>query len=265
MRDAAAELDHVVVNALRDMETAAVMFAALGFALTPLGRHSLGSINHLMMTPSAYLELVGVPAEGRQRQEVLDSPLGLSGLVFKSADADATFARLEAAGLRPSEPLSFSRPVELDDGVHEARFRTVKVPGELFPAGRVYFCEHLTPELVWRPEWLAHPNGFESIDRMTIASADPEADAMIYAVAAGAEVERRPDALRVALPGFAIDFVEGDAPRFVSLDLAFNGLDEISSRARRTEGVAWSDAGPGGAARLQVPSLALELSCRSIR
>ena len=84
---AAAALDHVVVNVLRGMDGAAAIFAALGFQLTPLGRHSLGSINHLMMTPGGYLELVGVPPEGKQRQEVLDSPFGLNGLVLKSDDA----------------------------------------------------------------------------------------------------------------------------------------------------------------------------------
>lgn len=39
---AMATLDHVVVNALREMDKAAEIFAGLGFTLTPLGRHSLG-------------------------------------------------------------------------------------------------------------------------------------------------------------------------------------------------------------------------------
>ncbi|MFJ5487301.1 VOC family protein, partial [Hansschlegelia beijingensis] len=107
-------LDHVVVNALRGMDAAAETFAALGFTLTPLGRHSLGSINHLMVAPGAYLELVAVPETGKQRQEVLDSPFGLSGLVFKTDDADAAYQRLSAAGLSPTEPVAFSRPVEID-------------------------------------------------------------------------------------------------------------------------------------------------------
>ena len=43
-------LDHVVINVLRRMDEAADLFAALGFRLTPRGHHSLGSVNHLMMT-----------------------------------------------------------------------------------------------------------------------------------------------------------------------------------------------------------------------
>ena len=61
-------LDHVVVNVLHDMDAAAGLFTALGFTLTPRGHHSLGSINHLMVVPGAYLELVGLPAEGRRPQ-----------------------------------------------------------------------------------------------------------------------------------------------------------------------------------------------------
>ena len=83
------ELDHLVINTLRGMEDAARIFTALGFALTPRGYHSLGSVNHLAVVPGAYLELVGLPETGKQRQEVLDSPLGLSGLVFKTDDPEA--------------------------------------------------------------------------------------------------------------------------------------------------------------------------------
>ena len=70
-----AALDHIVINTLRNMDAAAECFEALGFTLTPRGYHSLGSINHLMMTPGPYLELIGVPDKGPQRQEILDSGL----------------------------------------------------------------------------------------------------------------------------------------------------------------------------------------------
>ena len=42
--------------------------------------------------------------------------------------------------------------------------------------GRVYFCEHLTPELVWRPEWQSHPNGARAIARVIVATDEPRAD-----------------------------------------------------------------------------------------
>lgn len=262
----AAALDHVVVNVLRGMDEAAAIFAALGFQLTPLGRHSLGSINHLMMTPGGYLELVGVPAEGKQRQEVLDSPFGLNGLVLKSDDADVTYARLEAAGLDPSPPVAFSRPVEIDGEAIEARFRTVRVPTARFPAGRVYFCEHLTPELVWRPEWLPHPNGFVRLDRIEVTSGEPQVDAAGYAAAAGVNSGLTASGAAVALAdGFAIDVVPGDWPRFATLGLSFDGLDAIAARAAATPGADWTGPGSDGTATLAIPSLDLTLACRSVR
>jgi hypothetical protein len=265
MADGTAALDHVVVNVLRGMDEAARLFAALGFQLTPLGRHSLGSINHLMMTPGAYLELVGVPDEGRQRQEVLDSPFGLNGLVLKTSDADATFRRLTEAGFAASEPVAFSRPVEIDGAALEARFRTVRLPADSFPAGRVYFCEHLTPELVWREEWLDHPNGFEGIDGVLVASPDPEAEAARYAAAVDASPpDRRGERWQLALADAAIELEPANEPKFLSVGLRFRTLDRIEALARSLPQASWLSA-ELGPATLTLPSLALRMECRSSR
>lgn len=259
----AAPLDHVVINTLRGMDAAAGIFSGLGFTLTPLGRHSLGSINHLMVAPGAYLELVGVPAEGKQRQEVLDSPIGLSGLVFKTDDADWTFERLAEAGLSPSEPVAFWRPVEVGAETLDAKFRTVKVPGELFPAGRVYFCEHLTPDLVWREEWLDHPNSFCGFERIEVAGPAPQTDADCYAAAIGRPALDGGPLQVTTGDGFRIDIVRAETPRFTTLGLTFRGLDRIEQAASATSGVTWVRAADG-LGLLEIPSLDLTIECRSV-
>jgi len=259
-----AAVDHVVVNVLSGMDAAAATFAALGFTLTPLGRHSLGSINHLMMTPGAYLELVGVPTEGLQRQDVLNSPFGLNGLVFRSEDADETYAQLVDAGLSPSSPMAFSRPVQLESGVQEAKFRTVRVPNDIFPAGRVYFCEHLTPELVWRDEWMTHPNGFRRIDSIRIASPVPEQDVLRYAAIAGQPVHQTPAGWQVTtIDDIRVELISADTSRFVALGLVFDSLDVISAAAMAAApDLVWR-SNPDGAATLTIRSLDLSLECRS--
>ncbi|RAH97429.1 VOC family protein [Acuticoccus sediminis] len=254
-------LDHIVINTLMGMDAAASIFADLGFQLTARGYHSLGSINHLAMVPGSYLELVGVPASGKQRQEVLESPLGLSGLVFKSADSDATYYRLTAAGFAPQPPLSFSRPVEIDGETVEAKFRTVRLTGAEFPAGRVYFCEHLTPQYVWRDEWLVHDNGFVSIDEIVVESTDLDADAARYAALCGTTASVDGEARVVALPGLAIRLVAGERPRFAGATLGFTSLDVLKARASASPEVAWSDDGPGRAT-LGIASLDLTLTAR---
>lgn len=255
-------LDHVVINALRATDAAAALFSDLGFQLTPRGYHSLGSVNHLMMTPGAYLEIVGVPDTGRQRQEVLDSPLGLSGIVLKTDDAEATHARLAQAGFDPQPVLDFSRPVTLDGAEHLARFRTVRLPGGFYGGGRVYFCQHLTPELVWRPEYLIHANGFAAIDRIEIESPDPEATARRFAQVCAAEYLPAqgvaPDTVRLADAEIAVRRGVGDA--MVATGLRFTDLQALADRA--TQAGIEVRAADDGTLALHLPAHDTVLTCR---
>ena len=143
----------------------------LGFTLTPRGFHSLGSINHLMMFEGHYLELVGLPSgTDVLRRDVLESPRGLNGLVFQAGDADACLKELRAGGLAMLEPQSFSRPVTIDGIEHLARFRTIRTAPDLFEAGRVYYCQHYTPELVWRRPWMSHANGCSGLSELVVVT-----------------------------------------------------------------------------------------------
>lgn len=257
-------LDHVVINVLRRMDEAAALFAGLGFQLTPLGRHSLGSVNHLIMTPGPYLELVGVPETGPQRQDVLDSPFGLNGLVLASRDADETFARLSAGGLPVGPPVAFSRLVTLGNRTEEARFRTVRLPAHLFPAGRIYHCEHLTPDLVWREPWFAHPNGFCGIGALMVASPASKTEAPRYAAACGATAESVGDGWRVRLGEAVVEISPGPVARFTGLALHFTDLAVVKARADAMPNARWERLSPEEA-DLELPDFELRLRCRTAR
>jgi hypothetical protein len=230
--DVAQMLDHIVVNAMFETDAAAACFTALGFALTPRGYHSLGSVNHLMMFGDHYLELVGLPVGATTvRREILESRLGIDGLVFSSGDAPATYARLRAAGIDASEPQSFSRPVQIDGAEQLASFTTTRLtPGEL-PAGRVYFCQHLTPQWVFRDEWTQHPNGARALRELIVVSADPAREAQRYALAAG-QGEVVPSAeetgVKLRLRGFDLSFVTDAQYRVRYGALASNAADRGS-------------------------------------
>jgi hypothetical protein len=73
----------------------------------------------------------------------------LNGPVFKSGDVDTCLGQLRRSGLTMLAPQSFSRPVTIDGIEQLARFRTIRTTPDLFEAGRVYYCQHRTPELVW--------------------------------------------------------------------------------------------------------------------
>jgi catechol 2,3-dioxygenase-like lactoylglutathione lyase family enzyme len=179
--------DHAVVDVQDRIDEAARRYRALGFRLTDRGRHSMGSVNHLAMFGTDYLELLGTgDAGGPVRQELLGFPVGLNGLVFKLDDADRFYAALKARGL-PVQPVNrFARPLLLDGKQEEARFHTVRLEPRTVFDGRLYFCQHLTPQFVWRPEWQEHPNGAVSITRLVIAARDPARVAAAFARMFGA-------------------------------------------------------------------------------
>ncbi|MFZ4409160.1 MAG: VOC family protein [Paracraurococcus sp.] len=189
-------LDHLVFDVRDRMADGAARLAALGFQLTPLGRHSLGSANHLAVFADDYLELLGTDVPGGAlRPDIASYPVGLNGLVFKVDDAAALATRLLAAGVPALPAQSFHRPVDLPDGTRDdARFRTVRLDRAAAFDGRIYWCEHLTPQHVWRPEWQAQPNGALSVARVLLSVRDPERQAAMFrrmfgeaAVTAGAD------------------------------------------------------------------------------
>lgn len=184
------QLDHAVINVAEQLNLAGQQFRRLGFHLTPRGHHSLGSSNHLAIFGENYLELLGYePGNAHTRTDLWQAPLGLSGLVWKTQDASAVYDHLQQQNIAGSAPAEFFRPVELNDGTSpNARFRTVPLAASRVPNGRSFFCQHLTPELVWRNEWQNHPNGVADITGFVISSAHPQEAAKVYGELFGAHV-----------------------------------------------------------------------------
>jgi len=188
-----AVLDHTVINVRFEMDKAERCFRELGFFLTERGYHSLGSINHLMMFGTDYIELIALPPENKDnpgRQDIAKAPYGINGLVFKTDDVDETFAHLLSIGMAGDPPKAFTRPVTTKDGTFDASFRTVHTRSGIFPGGRVYFCEHGTPELVWRPEWQSHENGAEAMPEFVVVSHEPNIEAENFAKLLNVDIKK---------------------------------------------------------------------------
>ena len=186
-----ATLDHVVINARDDMDTAADIYRRLGFTLTERGYHSLGSINHLAMFGTDYLELIAVPKGATSgRLDLLNFPFGLNGLVFGSEDSAVTYAALAKAGVPVDPPVEFTRPVTFEGGQGDARFRTIRMQPGVVPYGRVYYCHHFTRDLVWRDEWRHHRNGAVAVARVILVEPDPAKASKLYSDMFGPEAVR---------------------------------------------------------------------------
>jgi hypothetical protein len=172
-------IDHVVIDVGDRLDEAARRYQALGFHPTERAQHSLGSCNQLCVFGRDYLEFLS-PGSGA-RPDLIGFPVGLNGLVFALRGPDAVHDALRSRGM-PAQPVQhFSRMVELPDGTRgEARFNVIRLEPRTVFDGRVYFCEHLTPELIWRPEWQAHPNGALALARVALAARDPNAIADMF-------------------------------------------------------------------------------------
>lgn len=159
-----AGIDHVII-AVRDLERARAGWSRLGFSLTPRGRHSgQGTANHCIMFETDFLELLGIVDPGDNVEGLAASLAGREGarnVAFAPAGSaeDARSALLER-GLHPSELRALGRRMELPEGPAIPRFGLIGLAAEDTPGlPGSFVCAHLTPELMRRPDWLAHPNG----------------------------------------------------------------------------------------------------------
>lgn len=228
--------DHLVINARDRLDEAEACYRGLGFALTRRGYHTLGSTNHCAVFATDYLELIGIgPRAAGARGELLRFPEGLNGIVFATSDAAALYATLSQAGAPVEPPADFSRPVSLPEGTREARFRVLRIKAGAAPYGRVYFCQHFTPELVWRDEWRKHPNGASAIARAVILAADPDKTAALYRQLFGeGALTRIADGWSLAAGDASLDIVTKawgmsakDEDRLLGLLLRTNGAARV--------------------------------------
>lgn len=112
------------------------------------------------MLGSTYLELLEPAGEHpwlAYYREFVARGDGLAALALATSDADASYRELVAQGVAAQPPMDLVRPVEIDGRPATARFRLVQVSREQF------LCQHLTRELLWRPQWQSHANGAREI------------------------------------------------------------------------------------------------------
>lgn len=172
-------LDHVIVL-VRDLEAAAAAWGRLGFRTTPEALHSsaMGTANAtIVFEDGTYVELLtvrdetplsaGFVAHLRERE-------GPFGIAFKTDDARAAADLFDAAGAAWGGAVDFARPVELPEGTQEAAFTIARLQPRATPGGSMFVCQHHTPEVVWRPDYLAQPNAVTGLAEVIGVAADLE-------------------------------------------------------------------------------------------
>jgi hypothetical protein len=194
--------DHALIG-VADLEAARLDWQRLGFTTCPRGKHvGWGTANYCIMFATDYLELLGI-VDASQFTNNLDTFLarhgeGLLGMAFASSDLEGLAEKLGG------QPQDLKRLLELADGTVQPRFRLLHPPPGTLPGLSGFFCRHLTPELMRRPEWLIHANGARGIAWMTIAVAEVAAATVDYEQVLGQDfVSRKVKLVQAAdEPGF---------------------------------------------------------------
>lgn len=218
-------IDHSIV-CVHDLEAARARYQSLGFTVTPRGKHiGWSTANYCIMFAHDYIELLGIVDRGGYSAG-LDALLaekgeGLLKLALASDDAAAAREFFAAAGLAPEAVKDLARELEAPGGTVLPEFRLLHPAPEAMPGLSGFICQHLTRELVWRPEWCEHRNTARGIASCAILADDPAslAEGWRRVFGAGA-VALDGDRLTVETGTSRLDFMSRDA-----LAREFNGVE----------------------------------------
>ena len=142
-----------------DLDAAARVLDKLGLSSTPVSHHSIagkpaGTSNRCVMLEQGYLEILCPTLDTPHAQRVRGLMTRYDGVhlaCFGTPDAGFEHQRLAAHGFEPEPLVALHREIPTGE---ELRFRVVYVPPGKMPEGRVQYCEHLTPEHLWKPEYV---------------------------------------------------------------------------------------------------------------
>ena len=170
-------LDHVA-HFVPDLAAAGELLERLGFTPSPVSHHQAngkpaGTSNRCLMFEEGYVEILApmldTPNAARVRNHMARYD-GVHLVCFGSPDAEGEHARLAAHGFEPEPFVRLQRQV--DDG-RTVRFGVVYVPPAKMPEARIQFCEHYTPEVIWEPRFVSHPNGVAGLGDAYVVADDP--------------------------------------------------------------------------------------------
>lgn len=243
-------LDHPVIAA-RDLDAARITYERLGFTVPPRGSHvEWGTGNLCIMFPDDYIEIRGIVDASRFTMN-LDKHLdqygeGLMGVAFRTDDVQTSYEDMVRHGVRVSEPRRLTRNFEHPEGWTQPSFELcVPEPDDIEGLMHVVVLQHLTPDLIRRPDFLSHPNGCIGVNSVCGIIYDAEPVAEKLSLLLGAEsVQRTSDGVRLAVPtGQQVDLLlphayrarfgdtgrvaRPDAPRLGAMTFRVEELDRV--------------------------------------
>jgi hypothetical protein len=165
-------IDHPVIAA-RDLGAARKTFERLGFTVPPRGSHvEWGTGNLCIMFPDDYIEIRGIIDASRFTMH-LDEHLntfgeGLMGVAFGTPDIERSHDEMLESGVDAGTLQKLSRNFEHPEGWTQPSFRLCAPEADdIEGLMHVVVIEHLTPDLLRRPDFLVHENTCTGVNALS--------------------------------------------------------------------------------------------------
>ena len=230
-------LDHVS-HFVPDLDAAARVLEKLGFRVTPTSVQMadgapVGASNRCVMLDEGYIEILApthdTPVAQRMRERMARF-IGVHLACFGTPDAESEHARLAAHGFEPQPLVNLQR--EVRGGT--VRFKVARPSPDSMPEGRVQYVEHLSPELIWRPEYLEHTNGVVGLSAVYVAADDAPRAAARWARFSGLLPRRDCDLVRLDCARGTVFFGRAEpAPALAGYALSCRDPDAFLARCRK--------------------------------
>jgi len=189
-------LDHIVI-AGHDLAALSDFYARLGFQVGRRNIHPWGTENHIVQFDGVFLELLGLPSDGRALAEpapyfaefvrdYLAKREGLAMLVLASRDAPADYADFKVQNIGGAPLFDFARTGRRPDGseVKLAFTLVFAQPAEPMDCG-FFTCQQHFPQNFWNKDFQRHENGALALAEVLFVSESPLRDAAFFESFAG--------------------------------------------------------------------------------
>jgi catechol 2,3-dioxygenase-like lactoylglutathione lyase family enzyme len=213
---ATADINNInhVGMAVRDLTATAARYEAMGFQLTPYSPHSaawkpgdpvqpLGSGNRCVMFENNYLEVLASEDPKRPAQRIanfLAHHQGAHIVCFDCRDCDFVDKRVRSLGIETSGVIPLQREIDTPDGVRTAKFVRTQFDPKGSREGYIQASTHLTPEYIYQPRYIRHPNGCFQLGEAILVADNLTAFEQRYRDYLGAAPEHDGKAIRFHLP-----------------------------------------------------------------
>lgn len=283
-------IDHLVLP-VTTLSLARSRLTSLGFTVAPDAQHPFGSGNCCVFFENrTYLEPITILDRGAADIAAAEGTIfikrlkrfterrkgeGMALVALKSEDAAADLAAFDKAEIGSGEVFEFKRTATDPDGSErEIGVKLAFAEQAEAPDATFFACQHLSPDALYRPDYVKHPNGARGIVAV-VAVAENPADFHILLTTATGQRELRTTSFGVAATvdgqeiailtpaGFRARYgVEAPDPRrgllFAAFDIVVPDLDaalaRIGKAAERHEDRAVVKPAPGLRAVMAVRS-----------